>query len=48
MNLLAGLAALAALALPILFIYGLVQIGAPVPERPLTLEEMYPDEHIFV
>jgi hypothetical protein len=48
MNILTGLAILIAIAAPVAFIYGLTRIGADPKEHQPTLEEMYPDAHLFI
>jgi hypothetical protein len=48
MNILTGLAVFAAIAVPVALLYSLTKIGADPKEHKSTLEEMYPDAHLFI
>ena len=36
------------IALPVAAIYSAATIGSPHDSKPLTIEEMYPDEHLGI
>jgi len=48
MNILTGLVILISIAAPVALFYGLSRIGADPKEHEPTLEETYPDAHLFI
>jgi hypothetical protein len=39
---------LAIFSLPVAFVYACYKMNHPTADRPLTLEEQYPDEHLGI